>query len=224
MTTWVIHGFNVSDGGKGSVGKLVPHLPGRVELYDYGWTGLLSLRCRNRQVVSDLLKRIKPGDILIGHSNGGLICWELAARLRDKLAAVVVINPALRRDARGPDDLPVLCIHNSTDWVVQLGRIWGRLVTPGDGWEDYALNLATKGKWRAVGRAHQMLNIAPHGWGAAGRYGFTTSQAGKSVTNWDSAMEWWDGGVKGHSGVFDKPEYWGRMITAWLDAVEELHG
>lgn len=217
MTVWLIHGFNVTDGGEGSIGKLAPCLPGDVQMYDYGWTGLITLRCRNRKVVSDLLKRIKPGDILIGHSNGALICWELAMRLRDRLGAVVVINPSMRRDTRWPDGLPVLCVHNSTDWVVQLGRIWGRLVTPGDGWEDYALNLATSGKWKAVERAQRVMQITPHGWGAAGRYGFTAGQDA-TVTNWDSAMEWWDGGVSGHSGVFTKPDYWGRMISAWLSA------
>lgn len=192
MTTWLVHGFNVSDGGRGSIGRLKPYLEGDVRRFSYGWTGLLKLRVTNRQAERQLLQLVRPGDVLIGHSNGALVCHRVAQRLGDQLAAVVVINPALRRDTRWPDSLPVLCLANSTDWVVQLGRVWSRLVSLG--------------------------RVVPQGWGAAGRYGFTSHQP--NVTNYDTAMAWWTYPVRGHSGLFEgrtAPRYWGGMIRTWLE-------
>lgn len=193
MTTWLIHGFNVSDGGAGSVGRLAPFLPGDVQHLSYGWTGLLGLSCANRRAIRKLLRNIRPGDSIVAHSNGCLIAWQIADIMGDSLAAVVCINPALRRDARWPDGLPVLCLANSTDWVVQLGRAWGRLV--------------------------QVDGVQAQGWGAAGRYGFTSNRP--SVTSWDTAMDWWDVPTRGHSGVFkpDAAPYWGGLVGAWLNQV-----
>lgn len=192
MTTWLIHGFNVSDGGYGSVGRLAPYLPEPATLHSYGWTGLLGLHCANRRAVAALLRLIEPGDNLVLHSNAALIGWQLAQVLGATLGAVVCINPALRRDAQWPAGLPVLCLHNSTDWVVQLGRMWGRLF-PVDG-------------------------IEAQGWGAAGRYGFTAPNP--DVANWDTAMGWWGVPTRGHSGVFTESAapYWGGLVGAWLKA------
>lgn len=190
MTTWIVHGFNVSDGGDGSINRLSPYLSPPIQEYSYGWTGLLGLSCANARAVRGLLDRIRPGDSIVAHSNGCLIAWQIAQIMGADLRSVVCINPALRRDARWPADVPVLCLANSTDWVVQLGRVWGRLF-PLDG-------------------------IQAQGWGAAGRYGFTSGQP--SVTNWDSAMDWWGSPVRGHSGIFREPEYWGGIIDAWMIA------
>jgi len=131
---------------------------------------------------------VEPGDVLVAHSNGAMICWSLAQEHSDKLAGIILINPALRRDTLWPDDLPVMCIYNSTDWVVELGRMWSRLVSLGG------------------------LNF--HGWGAAGRYGFTSGQA--KVKNWDSAEGAISSPAKGHSGLFNMPqlEDWGELIGA----------
>jgi len=186
MATWLIHGFNVGDGGGGTVGRLYPHISPIVCEYSYGWSGLLGLAWANRRAVRGLMQRIKPGDSIVAHSNGCLIAWQIAQVI--PVSSVVCINPALRRDTRWPKELPVLCMHNSTDWVVQLGRAWSKLF-PFDG-------------------------IDTQGWGAAGRYGFTAPS--KKVTNFDTAMGWWGKPVKGHSGVFREPEYWGGIIDKWL--------
>lgn len=190
MTVHLIHGFNVSDGGEGSIGNLRPFIDGAEKLHNYGWTGLLMLRCTNRQAIKNIIPKIKPGDIIIGHSNGALICWELAQIFGKSLGGVVVINPALRRDTLWPIGVHVLCLYNSTDWVVQLGRIWGRLVSLG--------------------------GLNPHGWGAAGRYGFKETC---TVTCFDTADGLiWRRPAKGHSGLF-KPGvvgYWGYIINDWI--------
>lgn len=191
MTTWLIHGFNITDGGAGTVGKLKPHLPHPAIGYNYGWTGLAGLSCANRRAVKGLLMRVRPGDSLAAHSNGCLIAWQVAQVMGSRLSSVVCINPALRRDARWPKGLPVLCLANSRDWVVQLGRVWGRLT--------------------------ELDGVQAQGWGAAGRYGFTGHQS--SVDNIDTAMAWWGKPVLGHSGVFDEAEHWGRIIATWMKSI-----
>lgn len=188
MTVYLLHGFNVGDGGKNTIARLEPYLPGTEVLHAYGWVGLIRLRCVNARTVQELEREVQPGDVVVGHSNGCLIAWELSRRVH--LGAVVCINPALRRDTLWSSDTPVLCLHNSTDWVVQLGRWWGRLTSLG--------------------------GIRPHGWGAAGRYGFDPQE---NVACWDTAAPYWPHPVKGHSGVFKDPEalaYWGHAIAGWL--------
>ena len=192
MTVHLVHGFNVYDGGRNTVARLAPYFPpGTARVHNYGWTGLLRLRRVNRRAVDDLMAAVKPGDFLIGHSNGALICWEVAQRLGAQLGGVVVINPSMRRDTLWPEGLPVLCLANATDWVVQMGRAWGRLVSLG--------------------------GLTPHGWGAAGRYGFTAGQ--RNVVSLDTSDSWWTEPVKGHSGVFHPPglDYWGAKVAGWVD-------
>jgi pimeloyl-ACP methyl ester carboxylesterase len=195
MATHLIHGFNVWDGGLDTVGRLTVYIKGKVILHDYGWTGLLGLACNNRSAVEKIIKAFEPGDSIIAHSNGCLIAWQAVELLGDNVKSVVCINPALRRDAVWHKGVDVMCLHNSTDWVVQLGRMWGRLF-PFDG-------------------------VEAQGWGAAGRYGFT-SPHGK-LSNWDTAMNYWKEPAKGHSGVFSVRclPYWGGLVNQWLQAVSE---
>jgi pimeloyl-ACP methyl ester carboxylesterase len=193
----LLHGFNVADGGRNSVRKLEPYIEGVEIAPDYGWTGVIGLRCANRRAIETIGPTLKRGDVLIGHSNGALICWELAIRYPNKIAGVIVINPALRRDTLWPESLPVMCVHNATDWVVELGRMWARLVSLGG------------------------LNF--HGWGAAGRHGFTSRQA--RVRNWDSSKGLISKPVRGHSGLFKRPqvEPWGELMGAMAFSWKEAH-
>lgn len=196
MRVHLIHGFNVSDGGRRTVGSLIPFLEANGHepiLHDYGWTGPVRLRLRNRRTVRDLSRHIQPGDALIGHSNGALICRKLVHEVGELVSAVVGIQPCVRRDLTWPPHIQVLCLYNACDWAVRLGRMWGRLAT-----------LATP--------------FAPHGWGAAGAYGFTTPA--HNVTNWDTAAP----GLpekyraRGHSSSLRPPAvaYWGHRISEWL--------
>lgn len=191
MATHLIHGFNVLDGGKGSVGRLSRWLPVPVP-HNYGWTFLLRLRWTNDEAVAQMLPAIKPGDVLVAHSNGALIAWRLVMA-GAPVSAVVCIQPALRRDTHWPERLPVLCLHNDRDWIVNLGRMWGRFVSIANPWR---------------GR---------HGWGAAGKHGFTTGQP--MVTNWDTA----DGPFPalGHSGLFREfaRSHWAPKVALWLEVV-----
>ena len=189
MTVYLLHGFNVADAGKDTIGTLEPYLDFKdVIREDYGWVGLVRLVTVNRRTIRRLCEMLRPGDIIIGHSNG---CWiaNQIAHLYSHLGAVVCINPALRKDTTWPKELPVLCLHNKKDYVVQMGRLWAELFTffnPDD---------------------------MPHGWGAAGRWGFEQ----KSVINWDTNDESkWAVTSTGHSGVFKSAKFWGEHINDWL--------
>ena len=189
MTTWLIHGINATNGGMDSVGRLTPLLAPPVNVASYGYVGPVTLPCKNGKALDKLLLRIKPGDALVAHSNGCLLAWGVAQKV--ELSAVICINPALRRDAEWPEDLPVLCLANRTDWVVSLGRLWGRL-------------------YRSDG-------IKLQGWGAAGRYGFDSGQP--KVQNLFTDDKKWEFSTKGHSGVFkdDSIRYWAAWMRIWLD-------
>lgn len=186
----LLHGFNVRDGGAATTDTLQPYFRLRgwdVVQHDYGWVGLIGLRFRNEDVVGRMLKVVKPGDVVVAHSNGCLITHQLA-REGAQLGAVVCIQPALRRDCTWPESLPVLCVYNDKDWVVQLGRIWGRL-------------------------SSALTPFKPHGWGAAGRYGFTAGQ--RNVENWNTNHGQFP--VTGHSEIFQplSRAYWGPRIAHW---------
>jgi lipase len=45
--------------------------------------------------VLPLLRRLGPRTIVLGHSYGGLIAWELARAAHDQLAALVLVDPAI---------------------------------------------------------------------------------------------------------------------------------
>lgn len=188
MATHLIHGFNVWDGGKGSIGRLSPWMQEPIT-HDYGWTFLFRLRWVNDRTVERTLPDIKPGDVLVAHSNGCLIAWRLVMA-GAPVSAVVCIQPALRRDTRWPDTLPVLCLHNRGDWIVSLGRVWGRFVSAANPWGSR------------------------HGWGAAGKHGFTSDQP--MVVNWNTGES--DPPATGHSGVFGQPAlgHWANRIRLWL--------
>lgn len=56
-----------------------------------------------------LLRRLGPRTILLGHSFGGLVAWELARAAHDHLAALILVDPAIAmaaEDIQGYGDSP----------------------------------------------------------------------------------------------------------------------
>ncbi|MEX1197795.1 MAG: hypothetical protein WEB57_08060 [Pseudohongiellaceae bacterium] len=187
----LVHGFNVSDGGSDTVGKLAPYfaLQGfEVVDHDYGWVFLLRLRRRNEKVVRRLEAECQPGDVLIGHSNGALLCWE-ALHQGCKPSSVICIQPAMRKDTHWPESIPVLCLFNRKDRIVSLGRAWSRFISVANPFRNR------------------------HGWGAAGRHGFVVGQP--NVRNQDTDQP--PVPARGHSGIFGIREllHWGPRIQRW---------
>lgn len=121
------HGFNVSDRGLGSVGRLRPHLEHagmQHRVLSYPWTRLLTLRANNRWAVEELADRVQPGDGFIAHSNG---CWigMQAAEIGAPLAWMIFVNPALHQHHEIPEHVyEVLVYHSAGDIAVRAGRWW----------------------------------------------------------------------------------------------------
>lgn len=136
-TAWLVHGFNVRDGGAGTVDMLAPHLTAAgwvVSQYDYGWTLLLGVLFGNPGRGRELARDSEPGDVAIGHSNGCAIIHR-ALHSGAHFRRAVYINPALDVTAAppaggplervdvfyAPDDMAVLAAK------VIPGVLWGAM-------------------------------------------------------------------------------------------------
>ena len=124
----LVHGFNVKDGGKGTTDGLRSHFEDEgfeVLEFDTGWRFLAGVRWGNAKRARRLARMIKPGDILVGHSDGcnliNLASWHLSGSAEKKPATVVYLNPALDRDTQlAPQILGALVFSTMSDRVVQL--------------------------------------------------------------------------------------------------------
>ena len=97
MRIWLVHGFNVMDGGRGTIDQLIPFLEKdghEVLQFDYGWTFLFGARLGNKGRAKKLAKLIQLGDVAIGHSNGCAIIHR-ASHLSAPFKQIVYISPAL---------------------------------------------------------------------------------------------------------------------------------
>ncbi len=121
----LLHGFNVTDEGCATVGKLAPYFERRgfaVKRPRYGWRGLLGVRFLNNtfgRLVADLSE---PGDIVVGHSNGCAIAVKALEHgaIFDQL---VLINPALDSDYEFPANVRRVHVwHSPSDAPVRFAK------------------------------------------------------------------------------------------------------
>lgn len=137
MRIWLVHGFNVRDGGRGTVDQLIPFLKKdghEVLQFDYGWTFLLGARFGNKGRAKKLAKLVQPGDVLIAHSNGCTIGHRTCNLLPlVPFSIVIYIAPAL-----DPNLVPqwgrvkkLVVYFSPDDSVVKKAR-WFPLVIWGD--------------------------------------------------------------------------------------------
>lgn len=117
------HGFNVKDGGKGTVDKLVPLLNGRVQQADYGWFGLSSVLLHNDKIAQMITGMATPDSVGIGHSNGCALLVK-AAQNGTRFKRLILINPALQDDIEIPSTVgKVYVLHNKFDLPVKAARL-----------------------------------------------------------------------------------------------------
>lgn len=96
---FLLHGFNVGDGGASTVGKLLPYLPNS-RIWPYGWLGLLGVRLFNGRFAKMLAASLNDGCTIIGHSNAAAIIHRaLQVSSCPQVKRVVLIRPALDSDA-----------------------------------------------------------------------------------------------------------------------------
>ncbi len=154
----MLHGFNVRDGGFGTVERLKPLLIGRADkivALRYGYFGLLSVYKLNEGVAERLNRLIDLAVhegyqkvTVIGHSNGCAIMHRAAVSREVKRTNIryIYINPALRRDAIPPsnilNELHVLYSHE--DRAVKMTKFIPKRL---------------RKNWGQMGRAGVFLNI-----------------------------------------------------------------
>ncbi len=121
MHVYLVHGFNVRDGGRASVDVFAPlleHAGMTVHSPDYGWIGLLGVRLFNDNLASILAGCLEPASGIIAHSNGADLVRRISFMDVPKFKAVL-INPALDVDTKFGDALEsALVLYNRKDWPV----------------------------------------------------------------------------------------------------------
>lgn len=132
MIVYLVHGFNVRDGGKRTVDRFRPLLEERgyqVRDVDYGRFGLGKVRLCNKGVSRLLARLVEPDSIAIAHSNGAAVVRQ-AAVYGAHFQHVTLVNPALDRAATIPYARTVDVWHAPSDVATLASRLllfhpWG---------------------------------------------------------------------------------------------------
>jgi len=144
---FLLHGFNVRDGGKKTIGRLSEVLPS-ARLVSYGFLGLIGVRFFNDNLAKMLASLATPDCVLIGHSNAASIIYEaLQLEQCPKIKRIVLIRPALDSNVDfGSKVERVDVFHHEGDKPVFLSQFlpchsWGDMGTEGyDGPNDFVFN------------------------------------------------------------------------------------
>ena len=160
---YLVHGFNVSDGGEKTTDTLRPYAEQagyRVVEFDYRHAGLLSVRLCDKKLAMAFSNLAEPGSIAIGHSNGCAIV-HLAAQYGAQFDQVVYINPALNRDAElAPQVRAAHVWHSPSDKPVRLARwlpnhVWGKMGATGyTGEDERYINYNKEHDYGMISRTH----------------------------------------------------------------------
>lgn len=154
--TYLLHGFNVRDGGADTVEKLRPYLKadpdsGIVKSWKYGWFGLVSVLFKNATVAKKLKQShsqifaSKPCNA-VGHSNGCAILLR-AAQQGMEFDTMLLINPALNVNTVFPANIKqIIVVHTENDVPTRVARWFDRIPFIG--------------------------LLVPNAWGAMGAYGY----------------------------------------------------
>lgn len=136
MTVHSVHGaYNFLGGGVVSTDRLRPFFEsagyGFIE-HDYGFFGLFMAGFLNEREAIRLTKKVHPGDIGVGHSNGCDILLR-AARMGAPFSQLVLINPALDAETEFPPEIDYVHVwHSPSDRPVQIAKLlpwhhWGSM-------------------------------------------------------------------------------------------------
>jgi hypothetical protein len=121
----VIHGIHNSFGETFLTG-LLDLLKGggfTVLFPDYGWIWGLETRIANPLIVRSMLPYIQPGDIIVGHSNGCAIGYDLMG-LKAPIGGAVFINAALeQRISRRPNVKWIDVYFNAGDQITEAAKL-----------------------------------------------------------------------------------------------------
>ena len=121
----LIHGIHTE--GPSPVEGLISYLEGEVAYPDYGWIAGLETKIANPIVVGTLKPYVKPGDLMIGHSNGCAIIYDLLNQ-GVEVGGVVFINAALEQAITRPQKCPWIDVYfNSGDEITEAAKLGAEL-------------------------------------------------------------------------------------------------
>jgi len=132
---FILHGFNIRDGGEKTTGKLlqvIHDLGYQPKEFEYGWLGFAGARLFSNNLARVLARISEPGDIAIGHSNGCNIINQ-ALRHGAHFERVLYVAPALDSGTPLPAQVQeAIVLHSNHDWIVWLASFlpfhpWGRM-------------------------------------------------------------------------------------------------
>jgi len=132
-TFYLLHGFNVKDGGLATTGSLRNKLEDAghtVREIKYGWMGRVKVRLCNKSLARAIADMAEPDSYLIAHSNGAAIAYW-ACEFGAPFKQVFLINPALDAEMEMPNVSKVRVFHALSDPWTKLARwipfsVWGR--------------------------------------------------------------------------------------------------
>jgi hypothetical protein len=122
----LIHGIHTE--GVSLVEGLIPFLvPYQVKYPDYGYILGIETRILNPVIVGTLQPYVDDGDVLIGHSNGCAIAYDLMRR-GVKVAGAIFINAALQSNIARPAGCPWIRVYyNPGDTITEAAQLGARL-------------------------------------------------------------------------------------------------
>lgn len=126
-----VHGYNVKDGGKGTIDRLLPAFA-LTNIYpiqhDYGYLNIRGVLQRNKVIAQKIKNHLGADDVAIGHSNG---CAILVKSLQQgaTLNKLILINPALDKNFTFPASVKEIHVfHNKHDKAVVAAKWLRKLV------------------------------------------------------------------------------------------------
>jgi hypothetical protein len=135
MTIHLLHGIHTA--GPSPIEGLLPYLaPYAIAYPDYGYILGLATRQVNPAVVGTLKPYVQPTDILIGHSNGCAIAYDLMSA-GVKVAGAIFINGALNTHFGRPSGCPWVDVYwNSGDTVTEAAKVGAELGIDDPSWGE----------------------------------------------------------------------------------------
>ena len=130
---YLVHGFNVKDGGDATIGTLrraLEHAGHTVTPVKYGWMHRLRVRMCTKGVARMFASLASPDSVVIAHSNGANVV-HAAAKFGVHFEHVFLINPALDADMDIPNADKVTVFYAPSDPWTRAARWipfskWGR--------------------------------------------------------------------------------------------------
>lgn len=166
----LVHGFNVWDWGRSTVGKLRPFYAAHRIPYimvDYGHFGIGETYWKNKKVAKKVAEACTNAKlsgykvILVGHSNGCAIIHQAAEQFKAEIDKAVYINPALDKDTEPAPSMGYLDVwHSPSDKPVKWARKlpfhpWGEMGSTGyTGDSAKVLNLNKEKNYSVSSKKH----------------------------------------------------------------------